>query len=136
MRYLNCWDNKNFWGARTGPLTHASAVKSTFQYTIEYTSWFYTGIEDWFFLHHMKKIKKIARDCYYTGFSKPSGTFALGLFVIIPFSSHFPQRSVTKFGKFSQYCTWVAYFFYFFIWIYIPVVDIWSKVGHLKFQYK
>ena len=27
MRYLNCWDNKNFWGARTGPLTHASAVK-------------------------------------------------------------------------------------------------------------
>ena len=29
MRYLNCWDNKNFWGAQTGPLTHASAVKFT-----------------------------------------------------------------------------------------------------------
>ena len=44
---------------------HKLIFKSTFQYTIEYTSWFYTGIEDWFFLHHMKKIKKIARDCYY-----------------------------------------------------------------------
>ena len=29
MRYLNCWDNKNFWGARTGPLTHASSVNSS-----------------------------------------------------------------------------------------------------------
>ena len=27
MRYLNCWDNKNFWGAKSGPLTHAWAVK-------------------------------------------------------------------------------------------------------------
>ena len=27
MRYLNCWDNKNFWGAKSGPLTHASSVK-------------------------------------------------------------------------------------------------------------
>ena len=27
MRYLNCWDNKNFWGAKFGPLTHAWAVK-------------------------------------------------------------------------------------------------------------
>ena len=25
---LNCWDNKNFWGAKSGPLTHSSAVKS------------------------------------------------------------------------------------------------------------
>ena len=29
MRYLNCWDNKNFWGAKSGPLTHASSVKCT-----------------------------------------------------------------------------------------------------------
>ena len=27
MRYLNYWDNKNFWGAKSGPLTHAWAVK-------------------------------------------------------------------------------------------------------------
>ena len=27
MRYLNCWDNNNFWGAKSGPLTHASSVK-------------------------------------------------------------------------------------------------------------
>ena len=27
MRYLNFWDNKNFWGAKSGPLTHASSVK-------------------------------------------------------------------------------------------------------------
>ena len=27
MRYLNYWDNKNFWGAKSGPLTHASSVK-------------------------------------------------------------------------------------------------------------
>ena len=27
MRYLNCWDNKNFFGAKSGPLTHASSVK-------------------------------------------------------------------------------------------------------------
>ena len=27
MRCLNCWDNKKFWGAKSGPLTHASAVK-------------------------------------------------------------------------------------------------------------
>ena len=26
MRYLNCWDNKNFFGAKSGPLTHASSV--------------------------------------------------------------------------------------------------------------
>ena len=26
MRCLNCWDNKNFWGGKFGPLTHASAV--------------------------------------------------------------------------------------------------------------
>ena len=26
MRCLNFWDNKNFWGAKSGPLTHASAV--------------------------------------------------------------------------------------------------------------
>ena len=31
MRYLNCWANKNFWGARTGPLTHASAVNYNLQ---------------------------------------------------------------------------------------------------------
>ena len=24
---LNYWDNKNFWGAKSGPLTHASSVK-------------------------------------------------------------------------------------------------------------
>ena len=28
MRCLNCWDNKNFWGAKSGPLTHASAIKN------------------------------------------------------------------------------------------------------------
>ena len=28
MRYLNCWDNKNFWGAKSGPLTNASSVKT------------------------------------------------------------------------------------------------------------
>ena len=28
MRYLNFWDNKIFWGAKFGPLTHASSVKS------------------------------------------------------------------------------------------------------------
>ena len=27
MRYLNYWDHKNFWGAKSGPLTHAWAVK-------------------------------------------------------------------------------------------------------------
>ena len=27
IRCLNFWDNKIFWGARTGPLTHASSVK-------------------------------------------------------------------------------------------------------------
>ena len=27
MRYLNYWDNKNFLGAKSGPLTHASSVK-------------------------------------------------------------------------------------------------------------
>ena len=27
MRCLNFWDNKNFWGAKSSPLTHASAVK-------------------------------------------------------------------------------------------------------------
>ena len=26
MRYLNYWDNKNFRGAKSGPLTHASSV--------------------------------------------------------------------------------------------------------------
>ena len=26
IRYLNYWDNKNFWGAKSGPLTHASSV--------------------------------------------------------------------------------------------------------------
>ena len=31
MRYLNCWDNKNFWGAKSGPLTHASSVNKKFQ---------------------------------------------------------------------------------------------------------
>ena len=30
MRCLNFWDNKIFWGAKSGPLTHASAVKSFF----------------------------------------------------------------------------------------------------------
>ena len=30
MRYLNYWDNKNFWGAKSGPLTHASSVKVYF----------------------------------------------------------------------------------------------------------
>ena len=28
MRYLNYWDNKNFWGAKSGPLTHAWAVNN------------------------------------------------------------------------------------------------------------
>ena len=28
MRYLNCWDNKNFFGAKSGPLTHASSVNN------------------------------------------------------------------------------------------------------------
>ena len=28
MRYLNYWDNKNFWGAKSGPLTHASSVNT------------------------------------------------------------------------------------------------------------
>ena len=35
MRYLNYWDNKNFWGAKFGPLTHASSVnyyRCSFQY--------------------------------------------------------------------------------------------------------
>ena len=26
MRYLNYWENKNFRGAKSGPLTHASSV--------------------------------------------------------------------------------------------------------------
>ena len=26
IRCLNFWDNKKFWGAKSGPLTHASAV--------------------------------------------------------------------------------------------------------------
>ena len=30
MRYLNFWDNKNFWGAKFGPLTHASSVNFDF----------------------------------------------------------------------------------------------------------
>ena len=30
MRYLNYWDNKNFWGAKSGPLTHASSVNLQF----------------------------------------------------------------------------------------------------------
>ena len=28
MRCLNFWDNKKFWGAKSGPLSHASAVNS------------------------------------------------------------------------------------------------------------
>ena len=28
MRYLNYWDNRNFGGAKSGPLTHASSVKN------------------------------------------------------------------------------------------------------------
>ena len=41
MRYLNCWDNKNFWGAKSGPLTHASAVKrlNISAYRLEYKYW-------------------------------------------------------------------------------------------------
>ena len=28
MRCLNFWDNKNFWGAKSGPLAHASSVNN------------------------------------------------------------------------------------------------------------
>ena len=37
MRCLNWWDNKKFWGAKSGPLTHTSAVKNyyiTFDYPL------------------------------------------------------------------------------------------------------
>ena len=36
MRYLNFWDSKNFWGAKSGPLTHASSVNP---FNIYFLNW-------------------------------------------------------------------------------------------------
>ena len=49
MRYLNCWDNKNFWGAKFGPLTHAWAVNCIYVKYITYLTFKY-------FIHSLSMI--------------------------------------------------------------------------------
>ena len=46
MRCLNIWDNKIFWGAKSGPLTHAWAVNPFQKYIQdqEYRRWYSTQI--------------------------------------------------------------------------------------------
>ena len=66
-------------------------------------------------------------------------TFVVGSEVLLrdcSVSNHFTEWSDAKFGIFFQectFCTWVAYFLS--KWT-SPLVDIRSKVGYLKFQYK
>ena len=109
MRYLNYWDNKNFWGARTGPLTHASAVNAFFivssdhffiRLVLKYLVW----SSPMFFLNKSFGSRLLALFCFKIRFfSFKIRFFSCSFSILLILSSNCALSF-----KFSRYCRWVS----------------------------